>query len=260
MVLSQSLCVFFCFRCLFLRVFVWCCDGETLHQWDRHQELMGTCVDSILAAIPKPLQVPYGPPLSQCLCSLTAGRLFACEFLHQMVLSLCVCLSTHVLTEDVVFREVTSDNCLLSRRLLTKTNRLPRWAECIFPANLSRSVYVIEDSVIDLDNRRFTTLTWNVNHAKLMVKDNTHTHTQLLMFTLYEHIWRLWFNNAITLSKIMFGSGFWRLCVVCSVLWSAVCFSVIRTDLFGPGWQERLGSHQECLDSPDPSRWWTWLW
>ncbi|KAI7794678.1 PRELI domain-containing protein 1, mitochondrial-like [Triplophysa rosa] len=76
--------------------------------------------------------------------------------------------STHVLTEDVVFREVTSDNCLLSRRLLTKTNRLPRWAECIFPANLSSSVYIIEDSVIDLDNRRFTTLTWNVNHAKLM--------------------------------------------------------------------------------------------
>ncbi|XP_026056069.1 PRELI domain-containing protein 1, mitochondrial-like [Carassius auratus] len=76
--------------------------------------------------------------------------------------------STHVLTEDVVFREVTPDNQLLSRRLLTKTNRLPRWAERVFPGNLSRSVYIIEDSVVDLRNRSLTTLTWNVNHAKLM--------------------------------------------------------------------------------------------
>nr|XP_055044536.1 PRELI domain containing 1b isoform X2 [Misgurnus anguillicaudatus] len=76
--------------------------------------------------------------------------------------------STHVLTEDVVFRKVTSDNCLISRRLLTKTNRLPRWAECIFPGNLSRSVYIIEDSIVDLSNRSLTTLTWNINHAKLM--------------------------------------------------------------------------------------------
>ncbi|XP_059397293.1 PRELI domain-containing protein 1, mitochondrial-like [Carassius carassius] len=76
--------------------------------------------------------------------------------------------STHVLTEDVVFREVTPDNLLLTRRLLTKTNRLPRWAERVFPGNLSRSVYIIEDSVVDLGNRSLTTLTWNVNHAKLM--------------------------------------------------------------------------------------------
>ncbi|XP_051515262.1 PRELI domain containing 1b isoform X2 [Myxocyprinus asiaticus] len=76
--------------------------------------------------------------------------------------------STHVLTEDVVFREVTSDNCLVSRRLLTKTNRLPRWAERIFPGSLTRSVYIIEDSVVDLSNRSLTTLTWNINHAKFM--------------------------------------------------------------------------------------------
>ncbi|KAL0149954.1 hypothetical protein M9458_054613, partial [Cirrhinus mrigala] len=68
---------------------------------------------------------------------------------------------THVLTEDVLYREVTSDNLLLSRRLLTKTNRLPRWAERVFPGNLSRSVYIIEDSVVDLGNRSLTTLTWN---------------------------------------------------------------------------------------------------
>ncbi|XP_053498542.1 PRELI domain containing 1b isoform X3 [Ictalurus furcatus] len=76
--------------------------------------------------------------------------------------------STHVLTEDVIFREVTPDNCLLSRRLLTKTNRLPRWAERIFPGNLSRSVYIVEDSIIDPSSRRLTTLTWNLNHSTLM--------------------------------------------------------------------------------------------
>ncbi|GAA6072882.1 PRELI domain containing 1b [Tachysurus ichikawai] len=76
--------------------------------------------------------------------------------------------STHVLTEDVIFREVTPDNVLLSRRLFTKTNRLPRWAELIFPGNLSRSVYIVEDSVVDPSNRHLTTLTWNLNHSKLM--------------------------------------------------------------------------------------------
>ncbi|XP_067838511.1 PRELI domain-containing protein 1, mitochondrial-like [Heptranchias perlo] len=77
--------------------------------------------------------------------------------------------SKHVLTEDVIYREVTSDNKLFSRRLFTKTNRLPRWGEMIFPTNLSQSVFVIEDSIVDLQNRTFTTLTWNVNHTRLML-------------------------------------------------------------------------------------------
>ncbi|XP_038661828.1 PRELI domain-containing protein 1, mitochondrial-like isoform X3 [Scyliorhinus canicula] len=76
--------------------------------------------------------------------------------------------SKHVLTEDVIYREVTSDNKLVSRRLFTKTNRLPRWGGMVFPANLAQSVFVIEDSVVDLQNQTFTTLTWNVNHTRLM--------------------------------------------------------------------------------------------
>ncbi|KAJ8000779.1 hypothetical protein DPEC_G00183870 [Dallia pectoralis] len=76
--------------------------------------------------------------------------------------------STHVLTEDVVYREVTADHRLLSRRLLTKTNRMPRWAEFLFPGNLSRSVYVVEDSIVDLVARSLTTYTWNLNHTALM--------------------------------------------------------------------------------------------
>ncbi|XP_037530811.1 PRELI domain-containing protein 1, mitochondrial [Nematolebias whitei] len=76
--------------------------------------------------------------------------------------------STHVLTEDVVYREVTADQRLLSRRLLMKTNRLPRWAERFFPAGMSRSVYIVEDSIVDPVNRSLTTYTWNLNHTKVM--------------------------------------------------------------------------------------------
>lgn len=76
--------------------------------------------------------------------------------------------STHVLTEDVVYREATADHRLLSRRLLMKTNRLPRWAERLFPAGMSRSVYVIEDSIVDPVNKSLTTYTWNLNHTTLM--------------------------------------------------------------------------------------------
>ncbi|TMS23692.1 PRELI domain-containing protein 1, mitochondrial [Larimichthys crocea] len=76
--------------------------------------------------------------------------------------------STHVLTEDVVYREVTADHRLLSRRLLMKTNRLPRWAERLFPSGMSRCVYIIEDSIVDPVNRSLTTYTWNLNHTTLM--------------------------------------------------------------------------------------------
>ncbi|XP_061627775.1 PRELI domain-containing protein 1, mitochondrial-like [Phyllopteryx taeniolatus] len=76
--------------------------------------------------------------------------------------------STHVLTEDVVYREVTADHRLLSRRLLMKTNRLPRWAERFFPAGMSRSVYIVEDSIVDPVGRSLTTYTWNLNHTTLM--------------------------------------------------------------------------------------------
>ena len=67
-------------------------------------------------------------------------------------------------------REVTSDQKLLSRRLLTKTNRMPRWAERLFPANVAHSVYILEDSIVDPQNQTMTTFTWYINHARLMVR------------------------------------------------------------------------------------------
>ncbi|KAK2899471.1 PRELI domain-containing protein 1, mitochondrial-like isoform X2 [Channa argus] len=77
--------------------------------------------------------------------------------------------SGHVLTEDVLYREVTPSNRLLSRRLLTKTNHLPGWAERVFPGHMARAVYVLEDSVVDPHMHTFTTKTWNLNHNTLMM-------------------------------------------------------------------------------------------
>ncbi|KAM8733019.1 PRELI domain containing 1a [Acanthopagrus latus] len=76
--------------------------------------------------------------------------------------------SNHVLTEDIIFREVTPTNCLMSRRLLTKTSRGPRWMERYLPKQMASSAYIIEDSIVDPQKRTMTTLTWNISHARLM--------------------------------------------------------------------------------------------
>ena len=70
-----------------------------------------------------------------------------------------------VSTED----SATSDQKLLSRQLLTKTNRMPHWAERLFPANVAHSEYILEDSTAAPENQTRTTFTWNINHARLMV-------------------------------------------------------------------------------------------
>ncbi|TRY91182.1 hypothetical protein DNTS_006109 [Danionella cerebrum] len=76
--------------------------------------------------------------------------------------------SNHVLTEDIIYREVTPDNCLKSRRLLTKTSRAPRWVEKFLPSHMAQKAYIIEDSVVDPEGRTLTTLTWNITHERVM--------------------------------------------------------------------------------------------
>ena len=70
-----------------------------------------------------------------------------------------------VSTED----SATSDQKLLSRQLLTKTNRMPHWAERLFPANVAHSEYILEDSTAAPENQTRTTFTWTINPARLMV-------------------------------------------------------------------------------------------
>lgn len=72
--------------------------------------------------------------------------------------------SSHVLSEDVVFRYVEG-SLLHSKRLLTKTNRLPKWGEKIMNA---RHVCIIEESTVDAANKTITTYTRNIGLKSIM--------------------------------------------------------------------------------------------
>ncbi|XP_034245398.1 protein preli-like [Thrips palmi] len=72
--------------------------------------------------------------------------------------------SSHVLSEDTVFREVR-DNKLFTKRLLTKTNRVPKWGERFIN---NPKVGIIEESVVDPKTRTLTTYTRNVGYTKVM--------------------------------------------------------------------------------------------
>lgn len=75
--------------------------------------------------------------------------------------------STHVLTEDTVKREVR-DGKLYSRRLLSKTNPVPKWGERFVNTN---SVKIVEDSVLDLKKKSLVTFTRNIGFKKIMRVD-----------------------------------------------------------------------------------------
>ncbi|KAL1770945.1 PRELI domain-containing protein 1, mitochondrial [Sigmodon hispidus] len=77
--------------------------------------------------------------------------------------------SKQILMGDIVHREVISDQKLLFRRLLTKINRMPRWAKQLVPADVAHSVYILEDSIVDPQNQSVTTFTGDIKHAQLMM-------------------------------------------------------------------------------------------
>lgn len=74
--------------------------------------------------------------------------------------------SKHVLTEDILSREV-KDNCLYTRRLLTKTNAVPKWGERFIPQS-ARNMCIVEESVIDPVSRTITTYTRNIAMQHVM--------------------------------------------------------------------------------------------
>ncbi|XP_076461456.1 PRELI domain-containing protein 1, mitochondrial-like [Babylonia areolata] len=74
--------------------------------------------------------------------------------------------SNHVLTEDILSRHVQG-HCLYTRRLLTKTNPVPRWGERFIP-NSARKMCVIEESVVDAESRTITTYTRNMAMQHVM--------------------------------------------------------------------------------------------
>lgn len=78
--------------------------------------------------------------------------------------------SLHVLSEDTVEREIRADGKLYSKRLITKTNKLPKWAERVF--SHVKQVCVVEESVVDMESKTLTTYTRNIGLNKIMVSDN----------------------------------------------------------------------------------------
>ncbi|KAL8576232.1 hypothetical protein ACOMHN_006155 [Nucella lapillus] len=74
--------------------------------------------------------------------------------------------SKHVLTEDILSRHVEG-HCLYTRRILSKTNPVPRWGERFIP-NASRKMFIIEESVVDSKSRTITTYTRNTAMQHVM--------------------------------------------------------------------------------------------
>lgn len=72
--------------------------------------------------------------------------------------------STHVLSEDTWSRQV-KNGCLYTKRLLTKTNRVPKWGERFFSA---KSVKIIEESIVDPEKKVLVTYTRNLGYTKVM--------------------------------------------------------------------------------------------
>ncbi|KAF6199707.1 hypothetical protein GE061_006005 [Apolygus lucorum] len=72
--------------------------------------------------------------------------------------------STHVLSEDTIYREVRG-NKLFSKRLLTKTNRVPKWGERFIGSPV---VKIVEESIVDPQAKTLTTYTRNLGYAKVM--------------------------------------------------------------------------------------------
>ncbi len=76
--------------------------------------------------------------------------------------------ASHVLAEDTLHRQVLDGGRrLYSRRLLIKTNHIPRWGEVFF-SGLKRVVPLVEESLVDTEGRVIVTYTRNVGLSRLM--------------------------------------------------------------------------------------------
>ncbi|XP_044761244.1 protein preli-like [Coccinella septempunctata] len=73
--------------------------------------------------------------------------------------------SKHVLTEDTVERRITPDGQLVTKRLLSKTNSIPKWAERFVQKAL---VNIIEESIVDPKTKTLTTYTRNLGYTKVL--------------------------------------------------------------------------------------------
>lgn len=96
------------------------------------------------------------------------SRYFKINFIFNLfinILLISFIYSAHVLTEDTICREVR-DGKLYTRRILSKTNHVPKWGERFYK---NTPVKIIEDSVLDPNKKTLITFTRNIGFKKIMV-------------------------------------------------------------------------------------------
>jgi len=76
--------------------------------------------------------------------------------------------ATHVLSEDTVHREIIDDSVLYTRRVLTKTNKVPSWGER-WIKGLARRVPLVEESYVDSLGKTITLYTRSIGYSNFMV-------------------------------------------------------------------------------------------
>lgn len=75
-----------------------------------------------------------------------------------------------MLTEDTLERSIQNGK-LYSKRLLSKTNHVPKWGERFYNA---QSVKIVEESICDPHEKILTTYTRNIAFTKVMVTKMIH--------------------------------------------------------------------------------------
>lgn len=100
--------------------------------------------------------------------------------------------STHVLSEDTIQREIRDDGKLYSKRLLTKTNRVPKWGERFFKAKF---VCIIEESLVDPKAKTLTTHTRNIGFNKIMVSGGLGATKKIIIVGFCRAWWKKSFTN-----------------------------------------------------------------
>jgi len=75
--------------------------------------------------------------------------------------------SSHVLSEDVFDRKIVGDK-LLTKRVIFKTDKKPKWANKFFKGS---DICVIEESILDTVTKSFTTYSRNISMQKVMVSE-----------------------------------------------------------------------------------------
>ena len=83
-----------------------------------------------------------------------------------------VLFSSHVLSEDTIHREIQGDS-LYTRRIITKTNSVPKWGERFVKTTV---VSIVEDSYVNRKEKTIKTYTRNVGYTRVMVMEDKLTY------------------------------------------------------------------------------------